>query len=54
MPEDQHKWLSDLHAKGELLSPDLPASTFVKLALHGIPKDVAGKMVYWDDPRVKA
>ncbi|KAL6229008.1 hypothetical protein BDW75DRAFT_225838 [Aspergillus navahoensis] len=54
MPEDQYKWLADLHAKGELLSPDLPASTFVKLALHGIPKDVAGKMVYWNDPRVKA
>jgi hypothetical protein len=53
MPEDQYKWLADLHAKGQMLSPDQPASTFVKLALHGIPQAAAGKALYWNDPRVK-
>ncbi|OQV01807.1 hypothetical protein CLAIMM_07099 [Cladophialophora immunda] len=52
MPAEQYNWLTALHANGELLRPEAPASTFVRLALTGIPKDLNGQVIAWDDDRV--
>lgn len=52
MPTDQHEWTVGLYERGELLRPDQPAASFVKLALHGIPSTVVGQMVEWDDVRI--
>lgn len=54
MPSHQYKWLSELHAKGGLLPPERPASSFVRLAVDGIPKDLNGLVVGWDDARISS
>ncbi|KIW80718.1 hypothetical protein AYO21_05605 [Fonsecaea monophora] len=52
MPAEQYNWLTSLHANGELLRPEAPASSFARLAVSGIPKDLNGQVVAWDDERV--
>lgn len=52
MPPEQFSLLRDLHAGGRLLRPEQPASSFVKLALKGMPKSLNGQVVAWDDSRV--
>jgi hypothetical protein len=52
MDKAQYNWLVDLHKNGQLLHPDKPAASFAKLAVNGIPKEVIGKVVPWDDPRL--
>jgi hypothetical protein len=52
MPSEQYRWLISLHSNGELLRPEAPASSFVKLAVGEIPKDLNGRVVAWDDGRV--
>lgn len=42
-------WLNDLHEKGKLLKPHQPAAAFTKLALEGVPSEIVGKVVKWDD-----
>ncbi|KAH6714899.1 hypothetical protein BKA61DRAFT_481022 [Leptodontidium sp. MPI-SDFR-AT-0119] len=54
MPPKQYKWLSELHYRGELLQPDRPASSFVHLAVHGIPLELNGQVVEWDDIRIRS
>ncbi|OAP56473.1 hypothetical protein AYL99_09652 [Fonsecaea erecta] len=54
MPAEQYNWLTDLHANGELLPPEAPASTFASLALSEIPKDLNGQVIAWDDHRIVA
>jgi hypothetical protein len=54
MPPEQYNWLNDMYEKGELVNPEKPASTFAKLALRGVPPEVRGKVVAWDDKLVKA
>lgn len=48
-----YNFLVDLHSQGKLLHPDQPAATFVKLAMEGIPPEVRGQTVAWDNPYVK-
>ncbi|KIW90073.1 uncharacterized protein Z519_09504 [Cladophialophora bantiana CBS 173.52] len=52
MPPEQYKWLADLHARDELLPPQRPASSFVRLAVNEIPKALNGQVVPWDDVRI--
>jgi hypothetical protein len=48
-----YHFLVDIHKQGNLLHPDQPAASLVKLALDGIPQDIRGQVVAWDDDRVK-
>lgn len=52
MPAEQHNWLTSLYSKGGLLRAEQPASSFVKLALNGIPKSLNGKVIPWDDVKL--
>lgn len=52
MDKAQYDWLVDLHKDGQLLHPDKPAASFAKLVVNGIPEEVIGKVVPWDDPRL--
>lgn len=47
-PELQ-KFLNALKAEGRLLKPEEPAAAFAKLVEIGIPKDLNGQTVYWED-----
>ncbi|KAG4261441.1 short chain dehydrogenase [Fusarium proliferatum] len=47
-PELQ-KFLNALKAEGRLLKPEEPAGAFAKLVETGIPKDLNGQTVYWED-----
>ncbi|KAF5725012.1 hypothetical protein FMUND_250 [Fusarium mundagurra] len=47
-PEVQ-KFLNALKAEGRLLKPEEPAAAFAKLVETGIPKDLNGRTVYWED-----
>ncbi|KAF5625176.1 uncharacterized protein FTJAE_10073 [Fusarium tjaetaba] len=47
-PELQ-KFLDALKAEGRLLKPEEPAAAFAKLVETGIPKDLNGQTVYWED-----
>ncbi|KAF4420534.1 short-chain dehydrogenase [Fusarium acutatum] len=47
-PEVQ-KFLDALKAEGRLLKPEEPAVAFAKLVETGIPKDLNGQTVYWED-----
>ncbi|OAL45656.1 NAD(P)-binding protein [Pyrenochaeta sp. DS3sAY3a] len=53
MPAEQYNWLVDMKAKGQLLHPKQPASTFAHLAINGVPADLNGQVVPWDDNRVR-
>lgn len=54
MSAEQHNWLSSLYSNGGLLRAEQPASSFVKLALNGIPKSLNGKVIPWDDVKLDA
>ncbi|KAK5026927.1 hypothetical protein LTS07_007226 [Exophiala sideris] len=49
---DMHKMLSGLHARGELLKPEQPGSTLARLAVQGVPKEISGQMLPWNDDRI--
>ncbi len=53
MEKSQYDWLVNLHKDGHLLQPNQPASSFVKLVLNGIPEEVVGKVIPWDDTRIQ-
>lgn len=40
-----------MHRDGEMLRPEEPATRFVALAVDGIPKEMVGAVVKWNDPR---
>ncbi|KIY04077.1 uncharacterized protein Z520_00769 [Fonsecaea multimorphosa CBS 102226] len=52
LPEKTYTWLKGIHDRGELLRPDQPARTFVAFALGGIPEELTGKVVDWNDPKI--
>lgn len=52
LPIEQYNWLKDLYAKGGLLRPEQPARSFVHLAVNGIPPEIVGTVVPWDDSRI--
>lgn len=54
MERKQWERMTELHEKGELVHPDRIAVTYVKLARAGIPQEIVGKMVEWDDERIPA
>ena len=54
MSAESYNWLSSMHAQGELLRPEQPASSFVRLALKGVPKELNGKVIKWDNARIGA
>jgi hypothetical protein len=41
-------FLAGLKKNGKLLTPEQPASAFVKMVESGIPKALNGKTVNWD------
>lgn len=53
MPPEFYKFLEDLYHNKELLRPEQPAATYVRMALEGIPTDAVGKVLDWDDQRIK-
>jgi hypothetical protein len=53
MPTEQYNWLKQLHDTKGLVEPEQPASTFARLALHGVPEECKGEVVPWDDLRVR-
>ncbi|KIW17542.1 hypothetical protein PV08_04736 [Exophiala spinifera] len=52
LPKSTYEWLKGVHDRGELLSPDVPAKTFVYFALKGIPDDMVSTIVDYNDGRV--
>ena len=52
MPKKQYEWLSTAHARGEMLKPEQPASSFTRLVVNGIPPDLKGQVIAWDDARI--
>jgi len=52
LPEHMYSWLNDMHLKGELLRPEQPGGSLAKLAMHGVPQEIAGEVVGWDDKRI--
>jgi hypothetical protein len=53
MPPEFYKFLEDLYHNKELLRPEQPAATYVRMTLEGIPTDAVGKVLDWDDQRIK-
>jgi NAD(P)-dependent dehydrogenase (short-subunit alcohol dehydrogenase family) len=52
-PADFYQYFVDLHEKGQLLPPEIPAQAAVSLAL-GAPHDWTGEIIQWDEGRVQA
>lgn len=44
---------TQLHETGQLLPPEVPGSIFANLALQGIPPDLSGKYLRYNDPALK-
>lgn len=51
-PEHMYKWLDDLHKAGGLLKPEQPGGSLGKLAMNGIPTELSGQLIPWDDIRI--
>lgn len=49
---DMYEWLSGMHARGELLKPDQPGGTLARLAMQGVPKEISGQTLPWNDERI--
>lgn len=50
---ETYDFLTNLHEQGKMLLPDQPAASFVKLATDGIPQEIMGQTISWDDLRIK-
>ena len=46
------KRFTDLQKNGQLLKPEIPASVYAALAFNGIPNDLNGSYVRYNDPRL--
>lgn len=54
MKPDSHKRFTDLHEKGQLLPPDVPATVYVNLSLNGWDDSINGTYLrYNDEPLTK-
>jgi hypothetical protein len=47
-----YNWLHHIYEKGDLLHPEQPGETLVKLAVNGVPKSQSGKLLSWDDQSI--
>lgn len=52
MSQDTWNRFKELKATGKLLDSNIPASVYAKLALNGIPSDLNGSYVRYDDERL--
>ena len=53
MTSEDHAMFKDLKESNKLLDSNVPATVYSKLALNGIPVDVNGKYLSFDDPILK-
>lgn len=52
MTPEALKRFTDLKEKGELLDPSVPGQVYAKLAIEGIPSDLNGEYVRYNDSRL--
>ncbi|SCV02377.1 LANO_0F17414g1_1 [Lachancea nothofagi CBS 11611] len=52
MTPEALKRFTDLHEKGELLDPEVPAAVYANLALKGISPDINGKYLRYNDAQL--
>lgn len=52
MTNESLKRFKDLHDNGELLPPEIPGEIYAKLAIKGIPKNLNGVYLRYNDPRL--
>lgn len=53
MTPEALKRFTDLREKNELLEPEIPATIYANLALHGIPATINGKYLRYNDELLK-
>lgn len=53
MNDSAHKMFLDLHEQGKLLKPEVPGGVCALLALKGIPEEVSGKFVEYNDSKLE-
>ena len=54
MSDDALNMFKGLKSSNKLLDSTVPATVYAKLALDGIPEDVSGKYLSYDDESLKA
>jgi len=52
MTPEALKRFTDLQEEGQLLPPNVPGAVYAALALNGIPKELNGIYIRYDDPRL--
>lgn len=52
LPKEQYEWLRGMYSRGEMLSPGQPAGAFTGLVVNGIPEELNGQTVEWNDARI--